>query len=798
MSSIRALAEELSARGNDSLRRLFMVRPDLIMPGVPDFAALAARACARVSLQRALEGLTKPELQVLEALVLTTNEDEGRSGSAVELRHAVANATLGTLETILATLSQLALLYRADPPDTIHSASGSRRRYYQPVARVREVLGSYPAGLGRPYTDLATTSPVFAEQAASIVNAIAALQPVGQQQPVEHHIAAAYALERWAALPEALDGAPPRTAEVLAKFAHWPVGAVPHAAARIRPGKKTDNPIDWLLTHGLLVPLDDEHVELPRAAGLALRGGRIVPDLALAPQPASLGTTTSALRRNAALGAIADVLRTVSALAVEAAERPIETLRSGGVGTREMRRLTAALRTDADPAVFALELAAAANVLSLDPDTSTWRATGAEAWLALSRPEQWLVLATVWLDTPRVASLAMSAEGSDQLAPLSGEVQRSDAPSVRRRVLEVAAALSREVAQSNGRVPVVDAESVRARIDWLQPRLARRLRGLLETVLAEAALLGFTGSGALTGVGEAVLRDDFDAARASLAELLPAGVEKVVLQADLTAVAPGYLDPVLARRLALLADPEGRGPATIYRFSAASLRRALDAGEDAASIHAFLTEHASTAVPQPLAYLIDDTAARHGRIRVGRAGSFIASDDEAALAGVLADPGARQLGLTQIAPTVLVSNASPQEVAGVLRELGLSPAVDASLDPVVRLRRTTGASALPAPAPRPPVPDAEAVEAQLAILRTQSPVGLVGDEAAPAMGIETLQKAIRLKRAVRLSIVDALGNSSIEELRPVSISAGRVRVFDPERETERVLSVHRIIDVELA
>jgi predicted DNA-binding transcriptional regulator YafY len=73
-----------------------------------------------------------------------------------------------------------------------------------------------------------------------------------------------------------------------------------------------------------------------------------------------------------------------------------------------------------------------------------------------------------------------------------------------------------------------------------------------------------------------------------------------------------------------------------------------------------------------------------------------------------------------------------------------------------------------------------------------------GDEAAPMLGIETLQKAIRLKRAVRLNIVDALGNSTVEELRPVSISAGRVRVFDPERETERVLSVHRIIDVELA
>ncbi|WP_077490797.1 helicase-associated domain-containing protein [Sinomonas mesophila] len=795
MSSIRALAEELSSRGNDALRRLFSARPDLITPGVPDFAALAARACARISLQRALESLSRPELQVLEALVLTTNEDEGRSGSSVELRHAVGGATLGTLETLLATLSQLGLVYRADPPDTIHSASGSRRRYYLPVARIREVLGNYPAGLGRPYTDLATASPLFAEHAARIANAIPG---AAQQQPIEHHIAAAYALERWAALPDALDGAPPRTHEVLAKFENWPVGAIPHAAARIRPGRRTDNPVDWLLSHGLLVPLDDEHVEFPRAAGLAQRGGKIVPELALAAPPIETAGTTDLLRRNAALGAIADVLRLVSALAVEASERPVETLRSGGVGTRELRRVTAALRAEADSTVFALELAAAAGVLALDPDTSSWRATGAEEWLALSRPEQWLLLATAWLDTTRVPSLAMSAEGSDQLAPLSGEGQRPDAPAVRRRVLEVAAALADEAGLPEGRCAVATPEAIRRRIDWLQPRLGRRLRGLLEGTLAEAALLGFTGSGALTRVGAAVLADDFDAARDRLTELLPASVDRVLLQADLTAVAPGYLDPVLARRLSLLADPEGQGPATIYRFSAASLRRALDAGEDASSIRAFLAEHSSTPVPQPLAYLVEDTAARHGRIRVGRAGSFIASDDEAALAGLLADPAARQLGLTQIAPTVVVSNASPGEVAAVLRELGLAPAVDASLDPVVRLRRRPGANPLPTPRPRAATPDPEAVEAQLAVLRTQSPVGPLADEATPLLGIETLQKAIRLKRAVRLNIVDALGNSTVEELRPVSISAGRVRVFDPERETERVLSVHRIIDVELA
>ncbi|MDQ4503184.1 helicase-associated domain-containing protein [Sinomonas sp. ASV322] len=798
MSSIRALAEELAARGNDSLRRLFAARSDLIAPGVPDFAALAARACARLSLQRALETLSKPQLEVLEALVLTTDEDEGRSGSAVELRHAVGSATLGTLDSILAELSQLALTYRADPPDSIHSASGSRRRYYQPVARVREVLGSYPAGLGRCYTELTAVSAFFAERAAGIVNAIPAATP--QQQQVEHHIAAAYALERWAGLPEALDGAPSRTREVLEKFTNWPVGAVPHAEARVRPGRRTENPVDWLLSHGLLVPIDDEHVELPRPVGLALRGGRIVPELSLEPPAPPTATTSVALRRNAALGAIGELLRLVSGLAVDAAERPIETLRAGGVGIRELRRLTSGLRAEADQTVLALELAAAAGIITLDVDTSTWRATAAEEWLALSRPDQWLLLATSWLDTARVPTLAMSSEGGAQLAPLAGEGQRPDAAAVRRRILEVAAELSAEADAPEGRACVVSPGDIRARFEWAQPRLARRLRGLLEGVLAEAAMIGFTGSDAVTHVGAAVLRGDFDSVRTLLEEILPPSVDRILLQADLTAVAPGYLEPALARRLALLADAEGRGPATIYRFSAASLRRALDAGEDAASISEFLVQHAETGVPQPLAYLVDDTASRYGRIRVGRAGSFVAGDDEATIAGLLREPAAQQLGFTQIAPSVVVSNATPQEVATVLRELGHAPAVDSSLEPVVRLRRVRGAAApgLPTPAPRPAVPNPDDVEAQLNILRNQSAVSSNGDEVAPMLGIETLQKAIRLKRAVRLNIVDALGNSTVEELRPVSISAGRVRVFDPERETERVLSVHRIIDVELA
>ena len=47
-----------------------------------------------------------------------------------------------------------------------------------------------------------------------------------------------------------------------------------------------------------------------------------------------------------------------------------------------------------------------------------------------------------------------------------------------------------------------------------------------------------------------------------------------------------------------------------------------------------------------------------------------------------------------------------------------------------------------------------------------------------------------------MNVVDSQGNSSRETVVPVSVTGGRVRVFDPARETERVLSIHRIIDIE--
>ena len=174
VSSIRVLAGQLAARSDAELRQLFSARPDLCLPPVPDFSALAARACTRISLQRVLENLSRPELEVLEAVVLSTDVDAGRAADAGSLRPLLVpppDAPVGQdLDSYLDRLRELALLVRVELPPSGNKAFPADdgggpfpTASYLPVASLAEALGPYPAGLGRSYAALAASSTMAAD-----------------------------------------------------------------------------------------------------------------------------------------------------------------------------------------------------------------------------------------------------------------------------------------------------------------------------------------------------------------------------------------------------------------------------------------------------------------------------------------------------------------------------------------------------------------------------------------------------------------------------------------------------------
>ena len=343
--------------------------------------------------------------------------------------------------------------------------------------------------------------------------------------------------------------------------------------------------------------------------------------------------------------------------------------------------------------------------------------------------------------------------------------------------------------------------SVVARVAWERPRRPRARDEQVAWTITEAAALGVTGMGGLASYARALVADEDPGP--GLTALLPDPVDHVLLQADLTAVAPGPLESTLARRLGLAADVESRGGATTYRFTPASVRRALDSGWSAAELHEFLASVSRTPVPQPLTYLVDDTARTFGAIRVGQAESFLRADDEAALTELLHHPRAGSLGLRRIAPTVIVSDTPLDVLLPRLRELGAAPVVEAP-DGTVRVARP---DALRARTPRDQ--RAGAVREVRETARVAAVVTAIrsGDRAAehrpaapgaalsPSGSLAALREAIETRAAVLIGYVDNQGASSERIVEPVSVEGGRLTAYDHRADDTREFAVHRITTV---
>ncbi|WP_208949401.1 helicase-associated domain-containing protein, partial [Streptomyces rochei] len=309
------------------------------------------------------------------------------------------------------------------------------------------------------------------------------------------------------------------------------------------------------------------------------------------------------------------------------------------------------------------------------------------------------------------------------------------------------------------------------------------------------------------------------AAARLLAPLFPEPLDHVLLQADLTAVAPGPLERELADVLGVLADVESKGGATVYRFTPGSVRRALDAGQSAADLHAFLARHSRTPVPQPLTYLIDDVARRHGRLRVGAASAYVRCDDDATLDEILADKRAAGLGLRRLAPTVLAAQADPAALLEGLRAMGFAPAAESAAGDVLIARadaHRTPPRAAPQPVPDgPPVPDDTLLTAAVRAIRAgdlasttprkPGPGDDAGDGPARAGGelprtgaaetLATVQAAVLTGEALWIGYVNAEGAASQRLIAPIRVEGGFVTAYDHTADEVRTYPLHRITGV---
>lgn len=748
---VRSLADDLRARSDEALRTLVRRRPDLATPPPSDVGALAARSVTQAATARALDHLTRFELQVLEAVVVVPEPF-----TLAAVRDLVPDAPADDIAAVLDDLVALALVW--GEPDS-----------WRPTATVREVMGRFPAGLGPSLDQLGGGDP----------DALVAL----------------------------LSSAPPDARQVVDSLTwHQPTGRVRDAHRRVDPATAS-TPVEWLLAHEILRPLDKGTVVLPREVALLLRDGRLHQQVDVRCPDAELHHHDPRVIDRLSAATAAEAVRQVQLLLDRWAVAPPGVLRSGGLGVRELRAAAAAIDVDEGVAALLVEVAWAAGLLATSGEIDDeWLPTPAyDAWRTADASERWTQLAEAWLTTARVAGLVGERDGADnRINALTADVERIVAPDIRTWVLDDLATLDPGTAAS--------VESMVHRHVWRRPRRGGRLRDdLVRWTLHEANALGICARGAVSSPGRALLAGDRTEAVVTMHELMPVPVDHVLLQADLTAVAPGPLHDDLARRLALMADVESSGGATVYRFTARSVQRALDAGHTAAECHAFLEGASRTPVPQPLTYLVDDVARRHGLLRVGSASSYLRCDDPAVLDELVAGRGIDGLRLRRLAPTVAVSPVAPELLVDRLRGLGLSPAAESADGSVVVSRpdeRRTGPRSLPQRLATDPPAPSEAVAAALvrALRAGERGAGRGPSVPGPGLGSEVprtamaqtlrvLQDAVDRGASVWLGYVDNDGVTAERVVDPVTLVGGQLTAFDHRSDAVRRFSVHRVTGV---
>lgn len=476
------------------------------------------------------------------------------------------------------------------------------------------------------------------------------------------------------------------------------------------------------------------------------------PPPSLAPVPDTEQRFTDRLGAERAFESAAGISELLAELSREGARE----LQKGGLALPATKRVAGALSIDVEAVPTVISVAARAGLIALD-DGMWLPSADAVDWLHSTSAERWKALAAAWQDA---------------------------LPDDLRSVL-------------TARSRVGWGDGLRDYVAWLYPGDRATAQQRVDAYTRDAEWLGITARQAPSSAGTALVEHGPDAAARILQELFPAEVDKVYLQHDLTAVAPGPLEPEIDARLRVVADVESRALASTFRISAASIDRAITSGESAESIRAFLAGISLTGVPQPLEYLIADTAEKHGRVRVraiagegehDRMRSAVVSDDGTLLTTIAVDQALGAIGLVR-AGTRLESRFDRDVVFWALSDARYPVAAEDADGALVPLRRRRIA--------RPK--SAEALDPAVELIARLRAAEEAADESTGEQWLtRQLDLAIRGRSTLVVEVAMPDGRQVDYLLEPTGVGGGRLRGRDRAADIERTLPLSSITGIRAA
>ena len=449
--------------------------------------------------------------------------------------------------------------------------------------------------------------------------------------------------------------------------------------------------------------------------------------------------------RDASL-AIFDVIQALTELIFELEQRYIREVGKRGVGLPDVKRLAAHLSKSNEYAKQVFELAQFANLAEIEG--SRWQlGQRAENWISWSDRERWSHLAETWL------SLLGDEAARELLAILPAE-------SFERRLAEVY-----PFADSTATNRIKKVAEIANLIGLIANSQATSWLGLLSTSLQTASERAIAG--------------------------LPSAAERVIIQADLTLIAPSPLPTELEISLRRFADTEQIGMASSYRLSALSVSHGLETGLAIDEIRSLLLRLSAKELPQPVDYLLKEAESRFARLKVyatkSGAHSQIVSTDKILLAEIHNDQRLKPFALHFDEAGSLHSRFEAELVYFALREANfvavrvdengevLSPQKLSSKNKVSEQR--------------------QGVVEDITRMREADTQGTSDPDDDDLL--RQIQLAIKYKAKMVIVLKTSNGEQVEYLVEPVGVANGRLRAKDRKADLERTLPLSSVVSISI-
>ncbi|CAB4631337.1 unannotated protein [freshwater metagenome] len=436
-----------------------------------------------------------------------------------------------------------------------------------------------------------------------------------------------------------------------------------------------------------------------------------------------------------------EAMQAITELIFDFDQHLVREVAKGAIGLPDVKRASAHLGKSKEYVKSIFELAKVSGLVSASEKRFQPTAL-ADSWIAASPKARWIILCEAW-------SSLLGAAGAKELL-----TRLSQGPS---RTL---------------------SELIQTSFPFATAAPASRINRLAEM----ADQLGLSSGGFAASWLPDVLSNKLAAAAKDLESRLPAQQERIIIQADLSIITPGPLASGVEVQLRKFADTENIGLASSYRISPLSISCGLEEGMTENQMRLLLQKLNGAGLPQPVDYLIRETAERFGRLKISshERGSLLISSDELLAKQITMDSKLKSLML-EATPEGVVSPIDSQSLYHALRENGYLAVLVDERGKVIAPSSVHKSSN-----------EAAVFLQQIERLRAQD---VEMADSSPASDMERkILLALKTKSTLQVEI-SANGKLMKFLLEPIGIANGRLRARDRKADIERTLPVSAITSI---